>query len=114
MVVKINIEFRKGLLFIRLAGILSKDTSNILSNSIHYFIKEGGVKYFVINLKNLDYIDEEGLSILKENNKDIILHNGNLIICQSNNTYVEKIIREELNEVYQTKDELRAFEMIKV
>ena len=111
---KINIEFRKGLLFIRLDGVLSKETSNVLSECIHYFIKEGGVKYFVINLKKLDFIDEEGLNILKENNKDIILHNGNLIICNSSNIYVEKIIREELSEIYQAKDELRAFEMIKI
>jgi len=112
--VNLNIEFRKGLLFIRLAGILSKDTSKILSNCIHYFMEEGGVKYFVINLKELDYIDEEGLNLLKRKNKDIILHNGNLIICASSNMYVEKIVKEELSEVSITKDELKAFELIKV
>lgn len=111
---KLNIEFRKGLLFIRLEGILSKDTSSILSECIHYFIKEGGVKYFVINLKDLDDIDEEGLNLLKEKNKDIILHNGNLIICISNNIAVEKIVKENLKEVYQMRDELKAFELMKV
>ena len=111
---KLNIEFRKGLLFIRLDGILSKDTSSVLSNCIHYFIKEGGIRYFVINLKDLDYIDEEGLNLLKEKYNDIILHSGNLIICAPSNIYVEKIVKENLSEVYQTEDELKAFELMKI
>lgn len=111
---KLNIEFRKGLLFIRLDGILSKDTSKVLSDCIHYFIKEGGIRYFVINLKDLDYIDEEGLNLLKEKQKDIILHSGNLIICVPSNIYVEKIVKENLSEVYQTEDELKAFELMKI
>ena len=111
---KLNIEFRRGLLFIRLDGTLVKDTSKVLSDCIHYFMEVGGIKYFVINLKNLEYIDCEGLDLLKKENRDIILHDGNLIICKSSNKYVEKIVQEELKEVYQTRDELKAFQIMKI
>lgn len=113
-ILKMGIEFRKGLLFIRLNGTLTKDTSEVLSNSLDYFIGEAGIKYFVINIKELSYLDQEGISLLKEKYKDMILHNGNMVICGYENPYVEEMIQEQMKNVYQTKDELKAFQILQI
>lgn len=111
---KVNFEFRKGLLFVRLKGILNKDTSKKLSKRLNNFIEEKGVKYFVINLEKLDYVDKDGLEMLKKQYEDVILHNGKLIICGYQNKYIKTIVEEEMDGVYKTQNELAAFHIIQI
>lgn len=111
---KINFEFRKGLLFIRLKGILNKETSGNLYKQLDNFIKEKGVKYFVINLEELDYIDKDGLDMMRRQYEDVIMHNGKLVICGYQNKYIQTIVEEEMEGVYKTQNELAAFHMIQI
>ncbi len=57
---KINLEYRKGILFVRLKGSLSKLTYNALNNYLIPIIKDYGIKYIVFNLEKLDLIDDYG------------------------------------------------------
>lgn len=111
---KINFEFRKGLLFIRLKGILNKETSEYLATELDTFIKEKGVKYFVINLEELDYVDKDGLEMLHKQYEDVIMHNGKLVICGYQNKYIQTIVEEEMEGVYKTQNELAAFHIIQI
>lgn len=113
-VLKMNFEFRKGLLFVRLKGILNRENSKELSNRLDQFIHEQGVKYFVINLEDLEYIDKDGLHMIQEKYEDVIMHNGKLIICGYKNDYMKAIIEEEFVGVYNTKNELAAFNIIQI
>jgi len=58
-VLNTNIEFRKGILFIRLDGILDKYTVNNLDD-IYKFINENNIKKIVFNLNEIKKIDEVG------------------------------------------------------
>ena len=60
----INLEFFRGMLFVRLSGLLDSNTSVKLSDVLDNMINEKGLKYFVINLKNLEYIDDGGLQTI--------------------------------------------------
>ena len=113
-VLKMNMEFRKGLLFIRLEGTLTMENSSILETCLNYLIQEKGVKYFVINLKNLDYLDQEGIKVLQQKYQDMILHDGNLVICGYKNIYMKEMIREEMKNFSQADNELAAFHMIQI
>ena len=56
----INIEFTKGVLFVRLEGILTDDNELGIENTITEIINDGGIRYLVFNISNL---------IIKSSNK---------------------------------------------
>ena len=64
---QIDMEFARGMLFIRLFGILNKKTSKDLKKTLDKMIDEQGIRYFVMNLENLDYIDEDGIHLIMNN-----------------------------------------------
>ncbi len=77
--IDINVEFSRGVLFVRLQGIL--DNSNVynIKSTIIEILKNGGIRYLVFNIHNLiinDYVD------LFDSCEDIIkLNDGKMLIC---------------------------------
>lgn len=114
---EINMEYARGLLFIRLNGILSKRTTNDLKTTLDRMIEKEGVKYFVINLEHLEYIDEEGLQLLMNYSINISLHEGKLIICgyhQKIQKKVSKDTEEAFQNIENSEDELTALRLIHI
>ena len=73
---KINTEFRKGIMFIRLNGEVDKlNIDNVFVNDF---------KYVVLNLDNLLSIDSEAIKNIIDYNNKITKNNGKLIICNKN------------------------------
>ncbi len=99
---KISFEFRKGIFFIRLIGILNKETYRKTAKELEELITKNKFKYIVINTNYLKEIDLIGLNYLiriyyitKENK-------GALIVCDKSN-----ILKTLLNDNVPTiKDEL--------
>lgn len=58
-----NLEFRKGVLFIRLNGELTKKTTPILED-ITCMILKNGIQNVVFNMEELSMIDMKGISAL--------------------------------------------------
>ena len=80
-----NIEFTKGILFIRLFGILDNNSIKDVKEDIIDVIKEGGIRNLVINIEDLDIKEETDFFSTCEsiiNNND-----GKMLICGS---YLEK------------------------
>lgn len=73
---KINTEFRKGIMFVRIKGSLNK--SNITTITCDDF------KYIVFNFDNLLSIDSYSVDYIINYNNKIKNDNGRLIICDSN------------------------------
>lgn len=69
---KINTEFRKGIMFIRLNGEVNK------LNIDNIFVSD--FKYVVLNFDNLLSIDSEAIKDIIDYNKMITKNNGKLII----------------------------------
>ncbi len=93
----INVEFTKGVLFIRLEGIL--DDSNIcnIQDTITKILKEGGIRYLVFNVHNLKINCEENL--FEKCEQIIKLNDGKMLICgMENNTNFNnyKCVNDEL------------------
>ena len=69
---KINTEFRKGIMFIRLNGEVDKlNIDNVFVNDF---------KYVVLNFDNLLSIDSEAIKDIIDYNNEITKNNGKLII----------------------------------
>ena len=69
----INIEFRKGIAFIRLAGILNKTTVGKMNDEVTDMIRDNGIRNVVFNISEIDYIDVKGINTLLYNYEHIIL-----------------------------------------
>jgi len=110
----INIEFRKGILFIRLEGILNYETVYKLNEEVLNTIKTNGIKFIVFNLENLCSIDLEGIKAIMNHYNTINSYNGLGLICGITSNIVKKIIKENnvLSYLKETTNELSALKLI--
>lgn len=76
-----DIEFRRGVLFVRIVGSLIKGTNNKFKQEIENLINVSGITNIVINLDNMDKMDETGLDSLYELRKIVENQSGNIIVC---------------------------------
>jgi anti-anti-sigma factor len=78
---KINTEFRKGVLFVRLSGQINnvKDLE-----AINTIIEDIGIRYIVLNINNLRYVDVNSVNHIMDYNKQMLKNKGRLLICDTN------------------------------
>ena len=110
----INLEFHKGILFVRLTGALNKNTVDKLDNEVTTLIKENGIKNIVFNIGNLISIDCYGINELLKNYEICKLNKGKSLVCGVNNGLVKQRINNSrlLKYMYEASDELSAFNVI--
>lgn len=113
----IDMEFIRGMLFVRLGGILSKRTSKKLNEVLDQMINKQGIRYFVINLENLDSIDEAGIKSIMDHYFDAIMHDGKLVVCGYDEIGTRQV-SSEVNLAFQniesSSNELGAFRLINI
>lgn len=108
---KINMEFRKGVLFLRLIGRLDQNSYKYLQKEADNLINNIGIKYMIINLEEIEKIDHFGLRLLSNIYQDISSKQGTFIICGNN----EKINKHKLSKIgYRNISELRALKMVNI
>lgn len=97
-------EFRKGILFVRLYGMLNDKTIEIFNKEVKEVIRKSGIKYVVLNIKNLSEISDLGTKeikklkcILKENEGEFFLFGGEA---------------KELSTLVRLENELNVFERV--
>lgn len=93
---KTNMEFRKGILFIRVIGDLNKNTIKEIINE--------DFKYVVINIDNIYSIDSYSIKYLNKLYKDFKNNSGNMIICDKFN-----LSRKLFNNIPKIDNEYEAF-----
>lgn len=113
---EIQTEFRHGIFFIRLSGVLSRKTVNKLSEDVTRLIENNGFKNIVFNIENLTYIDIKGISTLFYYYEISRNNHGNSLVCGITNENVRKKIKHSrlLNYMSEVNDELAALRIINV
>lgn len=106
---KINLEYNKGILFVRVCGNLNRRTSYKLSNYLVPVIMKHGIKYLVYNLYELDKIDEIGLKSLMYGKLAINANKGEVYMCEVPTNLKEKL---KTTKIKKAKDELKAIELV--
>lgn len=110
---EINLEFVRGMLFVRLEGVLDCNTYTKLSDCLDTMIHEKGLKYFVINLEYLDFIDERGIQAIIDRYFDVTLHDGKLVVCGYNHQFQNHLeIEDVFEKIDRTSNELGALKLI--
>jgi len=98
---KINTEFRKGIMFVRIRGNLNE---NNIDN-----IEYEDFKYVVINFDNLLSIDSYAINYIINYNNKIIDNNGKLIICDSKKSLVNNLFKDRIPII---DNEIKAFNFL--
>ena len=114
MMLDINMEFHKGILFIRLSGSLNENTINKLNVEVNSFIKESGISNIVYNIAELNEIDCYGINTLFNTYEVSKKNKGKSLLCGIDNAIVKHRIKNSrlLNYMYETSDELSAINII--
>lgn len=97
-------EFRKGILFVRLFGVLDDKTIETFKNEVKEVIIKSGIRYVVLNTYNLDGITKEGVKeirvlkkIMKKMDGEFFLFSGEV---------------KELKSLSNLENELKVFERV--
>ena len=101
---KMNYEFRKGILFVRLLGNFDKDHYQRNIKKLNELIKEIGITNIVLNIDEIKSID-----ISVNYYKYIVSKSGSFILCEKDNTITKKIFKEKIPWI---DNELKAFALI--
>ena len=108
------LEFRRGILFVRLQGILTKETIDKLDEVIN-LIQDDDVSNILLNMKGIDNIDMKGIHKLLYIYELCKSKKGQTLICGINSNIENKIKKNHLlNYIVETENELGAFDIIKI
>ena len=95
-----DIEFRKGVLFIRINNKKKKKEYLASSNAIKELVSQIGIKYLVINFNEESVDNDFKLKLIINNYEYLKKISGKLLLCGNidislcNNLYIDKIDNE--------------------
>lgn len=95
-----DIEFRKGVLFIRINNTLKEKEYLDSSNAIKELVSQIGIKYLVINFNEESVDNDFKLKLIINNYEYLKKISGKLLLCGNidislcNNLYIDKIDNE--------------------
>lgn len=95
--------FRKGILFIRLKGDITKETSGLITNEINSLILDNGIKNVVFNVSKLNKIDDFGIKTLY-NSYLILNKESDISICEIP-VSLRKRLKKLLKHIKEREDE---------
>lgn len=112
---EINMEIRKGIMFIRLDGCLNSNTIDKFNDDVERLLIDNGIRDVVLNLSNLKDIDIKGINTLLESYQVCKNNHGNTFICSINNLIKDKIYKSKLfNYIFEVDSEIDAIRLINV
>ena len=112
---KINMEFKRGILFIRLDGSLDNKTIDKFDNEVLSLILNNGLKNIVINFDKVYNIDKKGIDELINLSEIVSGLNGKATLCSITNKEVKRLINNHNTfDFYETQNELTALGVMKI
>jgi len=107
------LEYRKGILFVRLIGSLNKNTYSDFKKNVLNIIEENDIKNVVLNFTYLEEIDYKGISLIYYLYE--ISKNGHVLVCNINDKIDLKLKKNRVfNYIKKMDNEMEAFNLMKV
>ena len=99
----IQMEPRRGILFIRLSGPLNRNNINLINQKVLKFVKKLGIRNIVFNLEGVYEMDKYGLNVLVKSNHICLSNKGQMFICVNENKLFNhlnfNVIKSELEAI---------------
>lgn len=111
---RINTEYRGGILFVRLTGQLTINTVNKLRKKVTVVVGNNGIRNIVFNVSRISKIDYKGIHSLLYIYELATKNDGRVFMCGVKEK-VRRIIKEThlFNYIYEISDELCALRVMK-
>lgn len=106
-----DLEYNKGILFVRLEGALNRKSSYKLNNYLVPVLLKHKIKYLVYNLYQLETIDEAGLDAMLNTKCAIRANKGKICLCEVSKELNNRLKRLRIKAVI---NERKVFDLIKV
>lgn len=90
---KVDMEYDKGILYVRLSGVLDRKVCYKINNYIVPTVLKHKIKYLVFNLLELQDIDGSGMDSLLNTKCAIRTNRGKICLCEVSDEVREKIKR---------------------
>jgi len=105
---EIDMEFRKGILFVRLIGSLIKNTVPILDKEVTRIVRDYGIHNVVFNVSSLKEIDSDGIEALLKYYELATITQGKTFVCGVSDSKLKKKMRQGriFQYLYEMSDEL--------
>lgn len=101
---KALMEFRRGILFVRLYGKFDDDAIKIFDNEVKEVIIKTGIKYVVLNVNNLEDISQNGIKEIRKLRRIINKTDGQFFLFGGE--------IKELKSLVNLENELNVFERV--
>ena len=112
---RINTEYRKGIIFLRIKGYLDKKSYKELLDEVNNIIENFGITNIVLNLDEITRIDMKGISSIYFIYEKLKKYKGSIYLCSNNNEVKSKLKKERLFKyINEIDSELKAFDLIKI
>jgi len=113
---KIIMEFRKGILFVRLHGKLTKDTIREFQEEVIYRIQKNGIHNVVINVEDLEDLDLKGINSLFYCYESCKKNRGTALLCGNTKESIKQRIDKGrlCHYMFHISNELEALEQVKI
>ena len=108
---QMDLEYNKGILFVRLKGNLTSKKTYELNNYLVPVLLKHKIKYLVYNLYELDSIDESGVNALLNTKCAIRMNKGKIYMCEVKDTIKKWLKTLHIKEL---KNELSALQLIEI
>lgn len=109
----VQLEFRKGILFVRLKGSLVRSNLYVLKNEVRNLILNTGIYNVVFNIKYVDRIDTSGIDALYDLYHILAMHGGRGILCTDSREVQSQIRHSYLNAyMHMIGSEIDAFPVV--
>lgn len=113
---EITLEFRKGILFVRPNGELTKKTISNLKTEVTDTILKNGIQNVVFNMEQVTSIDMKGMSCLLYHYEICKNRKGNCYICNVPNEFMRMKLKRNhiLNYLHEMDTELTILHAVTV
>lgn len=112
---EIDIENKKGILFVRISGELNRKTIDKWNCDVKDLIVDNGIRNIIFNISNLKSIDIKGINSLFYSYEVCRNNNGISILCGINELIRNKIKKSRLLKYMKiAEDESIALSMIEI
>lgn len=103
---KVLMEFRKGILFVRLYGSLNEESLETFDTEVKEVIINSGIRFVVLNVDNLESINETGVKEIKNLKKTLKKLDGEFFLFGGE--------IKELKSLVNLENELKVFERVMI
>lgn len=106
---KVDIEYKKGILFVRLIGKFNKSTINEV-DIVDNIIKKAGIKYILFNFEKAIINNKKDVYNFINKYNSLIGKEGKLVICG----YNPMKLKVNTEDIYLSNREIYAFNIVNI